>query len=1077
MAETYLLEGNDLAKNLRDNTKTLIEVQRTFEKVLSLLSRTGSGFSLSAGTSSYNTVPLAQQSYLPSRQGSYLPTAKAAPGQQQASGGYILGNVMPQGFTPPTYSTGYVNGNAQTAGGGGGSGQSNGGGGGGGGGTPPPSGGYNNGGHSSGGSGGGGGLAATGGGGYNNGGVPPGGSGSMVPGNPFSSIPPTQRPTAQEVKLPSKLSGLLSFGWDFAAAYGDSKATKMQEMHAYARRAARQMPATSYGGDSVSQADAIRQQIFGQDATSSYSFWAYNHQDAQNANWLMGSLVGTRDFNSSPSAKQEWQDFTSLAAANPYASATSTANLEAFMRSPQFQMRSLRMGIGDTYEGGGKYGGTIDNLYGYLDAVYGPWGGEKVGMKGFMKSMRPGQLAAASFDNYTQGMDEEMKANVRAQLDAIVTVSEHGMGQEDYKKALADLTLDDAVAGNSEKISAAQEKLKKAGLADDTINTLKRREAVTNAKDANTNEPFMKGMKDATEHLTLFNKAFNNLFKSAFGQWLVRISGYVSTVNPTVQSGLNIGGSLLDSLPGGSNVKSLLGSILPPAGPATEASSSSSPDPTPGKGPKAEAKKESKSSPNVASGVIQAALSQVGLPYSWGGGNIKGPTRGTQQGRNTVGFDCSSLVQYAYWQGARIKIPRDTWSQMNDPKGRRVSAKEAGPGDLIYTSGGGHVRMMISRNAFVHAPRTGKKIQVVRSNPFAGAVMIKSWLKGPRSGVSLSDIPKKGDVREGQPQGEEPGPRPGQVEGSGPSSGKKEPVGDGSTSVGGTGSPSTAVANQLGSVEEVDAIKAFFAANTTGSSDIEQAQNELAIKEAREDPATATEAKDPQTKQGNNVKVPSVPKGSGTAESNKKIGKQMAAEMGWTGKQWKALEALWQRESGWNHKADNPTSDAYGIPQALPGSKMASAGKDWATNPATQIEWGLGYIKQRYKTPLGAWSFWNSKKKINGKDVGHWYRDGAWEIPEDEHQATLHKGEMVIPRNPAEKIRDALLKEATAPNALAERVAGGGGGGGLTFNFGPGSIQLHVGAGANAASARQTAAEFAAELERINRAKRVSKGR
>jgi hypothetical protein len=70
--------------------------------------------------------------------------------------------------------------------------------------------------------------------------------------------------------------------------------------------------------------------------------------------------------------------------------------------------------------------------------------------------------------------------------------------------------------------------------------------------------------------------------------------------------------------------------------------------------------------------------------------------------------------------------------------------------------------------------------------------------------------------------------------------------------------------------------------------------------------------------------------------------------------QWTCLYNLWERESGWNVYAENP-SGAYGIPQALPGSKMASAGSDWETNPVTQITWGLGYIKSIYGTPCGAW--------------------------------------------------------------------------------------------------------------------------
>ena len=69
-----------------------------------------------------------------------------------------------------------------------------------------------------------------------------------------------------------------------------------------------------------------------------------------------------------------------------------------------------------------------------------------------------------------------------------------------------------------------------------------------------------------------------------------------------------------------------------------------------------------------------------------------------------------------------------------------------------------------------------------------------------------------------------------------------------------------------------------------------------------------------------------------------------------------ALDWLWQRESGWNHRAANRSSGAYGIPQALPGSKMGTVASDWRTNPATQIAWGLNYIKGRYGNPGNAWA-------------------------------------------------------------------------------------------------------------------------
>ena len=96
---------------------------------------------------------------------------------------------------------------------------------------------------------------------------------------------------------------------------------------------------------------------------------------------------------------------------------------------------------------------------------------------------------------------------------------------------------------------------------------------------------------------------------------------------------------------------------------------------------------------------------------------------------------------------------------------------------------------------------------------------------------------------------------------------------------------------------------------------------------------------------------------SGTSPSAAKAtAKAMVSQRGWSSGQHSCLVTLWEKESNWNYRASNPSSGAYGIPQALPGSKMAGAGSDWRTNPATQIAWGLGYIADRYGTPCGALS-------------------------------------------------------------------------------------------------------------------------
>ena len=87
----------------------------------------------------------------------------------------------------------------------------------------------------------------------------------------------------------------------------------------------------------------------------------------------------------------------------------------------------------------------------------------------------------------------------------------------------------------------------------------------------------------------------------------------------------------------------------------------------------------------------------------------------------------------------------------------------------------------------------------------------------------------------------------------------------------------------------------------------------------------------------------------------------MSERYGWGSGEYSCLSSLWGHESAWDVHAENPSSGAYGIPQALPGSKMSSYGSDWQDNAVTQIEWGLAYIDQSYGTPCGAWSTFQSQ--------------------------------------------------------------------------------------------------------------------
>lgn len=132
--------------------------------------------------------------------------------------------------------------------------------------------------------------------------------------------------------------------------------------------------------------------------------------------------------------------------------------------------------------------------------------------------------------------------------------------------------------------------------------------------------------------------------------------------------------------------------------------------------------------------------------------------------------------------------------------------------------------------------------------------------------------------------------------------------------------------------------------------------------------------------------------GGASRQENVSLGKRLAQKLfNWTGPQWDALYQLWQGESGWDERAKNKSSGAYGIPQALPGDKMASIANDWKYNPATQIIWGLRYIHERYGTPGSALGMWRSR-------TPHWYATGGI-IPGEYNRPVplvAHAGEMII---------------------------------------------------------------------------------
>jgi hypothetical protein len=163
------------------------------------------------------------------------------------------------------------------------------------------------------------------------------------------------------------------------------------------------------------------------------------------------------------------------------------------------------------------------------------------------------------------------------------------------------------------------------------------------------------------------------------------------------------------------------------------------------------------------------------------------------------------------------------------------------------------------------------------------------------------------------------------------------------------------VAGLRGSLDAAIALKAAQEAAEKARREAEAAAAAKAAAEAE----AAKAAKAPKAPARASAAAPVAPRyaASGTSAGEAQAtARAMLGNYGWGDDQFSCLVSLWNRESGWNYQAYNRSSGAYGIPQALPGSKMGSAGADWQTNPATQIAWGFGYIAGRYGSPCGAWS-------------------------------------------------------------------------------------------------------------------------
>lgn len=337
--------------------------------------------------------------------------------------------------------------------------------------------------------------------------------------------------------------------------------------------------------------------------------------------------------------------------------------------------------------------------------------------------------------------------------------------------------------------------------------------------------------------------------------------------------------------------------------------------------------KQSSNASSMSGGISSAAIkavnsaeSQLGVPYVWGG---------EQPG---VGFDCSGLVQWAYKQ-AGINLPRTSQLMWSALQKRSIPTNRAQEGDLVFMAGAdgtpnspGHVGMMINNRQLIEAPTTGQDVKIIGYDP-------RQWSHAARPAGNLASS----------------------ISGS-----TTNPSGSPGTASGIYGSHGVGMGvGNYGSANEVDLI------SSTGGFMGSGAAMSLGGLGGVMSTTTGSAAGSTMGK--------GIPMGSGSRQMNaeKAYAMQLLKARGW-GNQFAALNSIIMDESGWRWNAAN-ASGAYGIPQALPGSKMASAGSDWRTNPDTQLRWMIDtYIPQRYGTPNQAWAF--------HQRMG-WYSGGGWNLP------------------------------------------------------------------------------------------------
>ncbi|MFI2616682.1 NlpC/P60 family protein [Streptomyces sp. NPDC018584] len=736
---------------------------------------------------------------------------------------------------------------------------------------------------------------------------------------------------------------------------------------------------------------------------------------------------------------------------DPSMGVADSARMMTSMYTPQASMLYQVMGMGPTIGAGGSRMSQSQLNQNILGQVF---------RKGYTsKNVRAASEQGGSLRVTVEaqarqmGQDQEWVEQRLNQLQSQARWQEKTGGTAaQYDKLLQD------AGGTGDLAQEARKKLQEGGLdVDNLINQRKRKEGEERRHDSQMMDAFAPAMKATTDVVIDFKEALHSILelpglKHVIGgaQGVNAGTGgrAMSTLSGAGQGAL-LGAGIGSIVPGiGTGVGALAGGIIGGiggliGGGAGGGGGSIGGGASGGGGSKTRANLNQGS----ANPAIRAAMSQLGVDYSWGGGGPKGPSRGFAQGAKTVGFDCSSLMQYAYAK-VGVKIGRTTQQQITQGKG--VKYKDRRPGDLMFPNSG-HVVMYLGNGKIVHAPRTGQKIRVDPEDHFGKYIAVRRFVAG--GGDTFS------------------------TDGDGSTSSEAGAGNDNSAKTG--ANTISSVTNRYGSVNEVDALAAALGAGGAGAAGSGSAKKDTGTGEENVEGADVdTGSYNWGAINGRYTDVPAPP-----AWVKGAIQQGMAAK-GVSGAKWaRGLTTIAFRESRYRKDAVNNTDSnaqngdpSVGLFQVIGATFKAYRAKSLPNdqrNPAASAAAAIGWIKYKYGGI-------EKVQQANPNKPPKGYAVGAWDLPEDEI-AQVHKGEMIVPARTAQTIRNALLQESIPVRSTSNDVVqgpkrGGAGGGAVTIQFAQGAISVIVQGAANSSSASQAGRQIVDAIAADKRIKEIGVG-